>query len=66
LKVNDENIGSSSEPISMRGGVLTGALAEMADDADVGFLVFFGPAEEEFRFGRELVTGRNAGTVEAE
>ena len=64
--MNDENIGSSSEPISMRGGVLTGALAEMADDADVGFLVFFGPAEDELLFRGKFVAGENAGTVEAE
>ena len=40
--------------------------AEMADDADFGFFVFFSPAKEELLFGGELVSGDDAGAVEAE
>jgi hypothetical protein len=47
-------------------GVETGLFADLADDTDVGFLVFFGPAEDELLFRGKFVTGENAGTVEAE
>lgn len=46
--------------------VLAGILADVADDADVGFLVFFGPAKDEFLFGRQLVAREDAGAVKAE
>ena len=47
-------------------GVDTVLRAEMADDANFRFLVFVGPAKNEFLFGRELVFGDDAGAVEAE
>ena len=46
--------------------VQAGLLADLADDADVGFLVFFRPAEDEFLFGRKLVAREDAGAVKAE
>ena len=46
-------------------GVQAGLLAELADDADFGFLVALGPAEDELLFGGELVAGEEAGTVKA-
>ena len=47
-------------------GVVVGVGAEVADDADFGLLVFFGPAKDEFLLGGEFVAGENAGAVEAE
>ncbi len=41
-------------------GVETGLFADLADDADVGFLVFFGPAEDELLFRGKFVAGENA------
>jgi len=35
-------------------------------DADFGFLVGLGPAEDELLFGRELVAGEEACAVKAE
>lgn len=46
--------------------VLAGLFAEVADDADVGFLVFFGPAKDELLLGGKLVAGENACAVKAE
>jgi len=47
-------------------GVLAVLRAELADDADFGFRVALGPAEEELLFGGELVAGEDAGAVKAE
>ena len=47
-------------------GVLAGLLADVADNADFGFLVLFGPAKDELLVGGELMTGKNAGAVKAE
>jgi len=47
-------------------GVAARLFANLADDADVGLLVFVGPAEDELLFGGKLVAGKNAGTVKAE
>ena len=47
-------------------GVLAGLFAEVADDADFGFLVLFGPAKDELLLGGKLVAGKNAGAVKAE
>ncbi len=47
-------------------GVAAGLFANLADDADVGLLVFVGPAEDELLFGGKLVAGKNAGAVKAE
>ena len=47
-------------------GVEMALSANVTDDADVGFLVFFGPAEDELLLGRELVAGEDAGAVKAE
>ncbi len=47
-------------------GVLAVLRAELADDADFGFRVLIGPAEEELLFGGELVAGEDAGAVKAE
>src|SRR5260370_169849 len=47
-------------------GVETGLFADLADDADVGFLVFFGPAEDELLFRGKFVAGENARTAEGE
>ncbi len=47
-------------------GVAAGLFANLADDADVGLLVFVGPAEDELLFGGKLVAGKNAGTVKTE
>jgi hypothetical protein len=46
--------------------VATVLLAELADDANVGFLVALRPAEDEFLLGGELVAGEEAGAVKAE
>jgi hypothetical protein len=40
--------------------------AEVADDADFGFLVFFGPAKDELLLRGKLVAGKKAGAVKAE
>ena len=40
--------------------------AKVADDADFGFTVFFGPAKDELLLGRKFVAGENAGAVKAE
>jgi len=47
-------------------GVQMALSADVADDANVGFLVFLGPAKDELLLGRKLVAGEDAGTVEAE
>ena len=47
-------------------GVLSVLRAELADDADFGFLVALGPAEDEFLFRGELVAGEEAGAMKAE
>jgi hypothetical protein len=47
-------------------GVPAGLLADLADDADFGFLVAFGPAEDEFLLRGKLVAGKDAGAVKAE
>jgi hypothetical protein len=47
-------------------GVAAGLLAEVADDADFGFLVALGPAEDELLLRGELVAGEEAGAVKAE
>jgi len=47
-------------------GVAARLFANLADDADVGLLVFVGPAEDELLFGGKLVAGKNAGAVKAE
>lgn len=41
-------------------------LAEVADDADFGFFVFFGPAKDELLLGGKFVARKNACAVEAE
>ena len=46
--------------------MLAGLLAEVADDADFGFAVFFWPAKDELLLGRKFVAGKNAGAVKAE
>lgn len=46
--------------------VAAGLRADVADDADFRFLVFFRPAKDEFLFGREFVAGEDAGAVTAE
>ena len=40
--------------------------AETADNADVRFLVLFGPAKDELLLRGKLMAGENAGTVKAE
>ena len=47
-------------------GVLAVLLADVADNADIGFFVALGPAEDELLLGRELVAGEEAGAVKAE
>ncbi len=47
-------------------GVNAVVRANLADDADLGFLVAIGPAQDEFLLRRELVLGEDAGAVEAE
>jgi len=47
-------------------GVLAVLRAKLADDADFGFLVALGPAEDELLFGGELVAGEEAGAMKAE
>lgn len=47
-------------------GVLAVLRADLADDADFGFLVALGPAEDEFLLGRKLVAREEAGAMEAE
>ncbi len=47
-------------------GVAAGLFTDVANDADVGLLVFVGPAEDELLFGGKLVAGKNAGAVKAE
>jgi len=47
-------------------GVLAGLFAKVADDADFGFFVFFGPAKDELLLRGKLVAGKNAGAVKAE
>jgi hypothetical protein len=46
--------------------VLAGLLAQVADHADFGFLVSFGPAKDELLLRREFVAGENAGAMKAE
>ena len=43
-----------------------GLLADVADNADFGFCVFFRPAKDEFLLWGKLVAGKNAGAVKAE
>lgn len=38
---------------------------DVAHDANIGFLVFFGPAQDEFLFGRKFVLRKDAGAVKA-
>lgn len=45
---------------------VVGVISDLADDADFRFLVAFGPAKNHLLFGRKLVPGKKAGTVEAE
>jgi len=47
-------------------GVLAVLRAKLADDADFGFLVALGPAEDELLLGGKLVAGEEAGAVKAE
>jgi len=44
-------------------GVAARLFANLADDADVGLLVFVGPAGDELLFGGKLMAGKNAGAV---
>jgi hypothetical protein len=45
--------------------VAAGLFADVADDADFGFLVFFGPAEDELLLRGKLVAGEQGGAVKA-
>lgn len=47
-------------------GVLAGLRAEVADDADFRFFVFFWPAKDALLLWGKLVTGKNASAVKAE
>ena len=47
-------------------GMTASLLADVADNADVGFLVFFGPAEDELLFGRKLMAREDACAVQTE
>jgi hypothetical protein len=46
--------------------VPAGLRAEVADNADFGFFVLFGPTEDEVLLRVKLVAGKNAGAVKAE
>ena len=47
-------------------GMTAGFCANMADDADFGFFVFFRPTQNELLFGRKFVAGEDAGAIPAE
>jgi hypothetical protein len=47
-------------------GVLAGLFANVADDADFGFAIFFGPAKDKLLLRGELVAGKKASAVKAE
>ncbi len=47
-------------------GVLAGLFADVADDTDFRFFVFFGPAKDELLLWGKLVAGKNAGAVKTE
>ena len=47
-------------------GVLALLRADLADDADVSFLVALRPAKDKVLFGGELMAGKNARAVKAE
>ena len=46
--------------------MLAGLFAEVADDADFGFFVFFGPAKDELLLGGKFVARKDACAVKAE
>jgi len=47
-------------------GVAAGVGTDLADNADFGFLVTFGPTEKELLLGGKLVLGDEPGAMEAE
>ena len=46
--------------------MLAGLLAEVADDADFRFFIFFRPAKDELLLKGKFVAGKNAGAMKAE